>query len=342
MTQRTVGVTSIAILSMLGSLLTLGVGILTVVVMFLAPAPEQFAASPLTFKVIFLLISLVYILPAAWGVITAIGLWRLRNWARISIIAFSALLILMAGFSGLMMLAVPFPVGPGSPLTPSAVASIRVTLGAFWLVLLGIGTWWLVFFTRPTVKGQFGRISTPTSGSGFELSQGSVNIMASTSNRPLSISVIAWLLLAGSLFILMSLAMRAPAILFWMMLTGWSAVAFYLIFAALQLSIGVGLLRLKPAARIGAIIYLVFGFVNSAVFSFAPGHQERLQALIVKQQSMFPWFGSAPNQPAFQFDPTPFMRLGLFAGCTFIGVQLYFLVTRKLAFETSADSARAS
>ena len=338
MPQRSAGVTIVAILSMLGSLLTLGLGIFTVVVMFLAPPSQQFSGSPLAFKMIFLVISLVYILPAAWGVITATGLWRLRNWARISIIVFSTFLVVIGGFSCLMMFAVPFPVAPGSPLTPSAIASIRIGLGAFWLTLLGIGVWWLVFLTRSAVKAQFEKPSPAAMVTGLELSQSSANSMALSPYRPLSISIIAWLLLAGSLFILASLAMRAPAILFSLMLTGWAAAAVYLMFATVQLCIGVGLLRLIPVARMGAIIYLVFGFVNSAVFCFAPGHHARMLALLDKQRSMFPWVGILPNQPTIQIDPAPYMRIGLLAGCAFVAVQVYFLITRRFAFGAAAGS----
>jgi hypothetical protein len=87
---------------------------------------------------------------AAWGIATSIGLFRLRNWARLSILVFSVLLVLMSAPSGLMALLMPFPAPRGAD--PSFTTVMRVGMGAFWLGLLAIGIWWLVFFNRAKVK----------------------------------------------------------------------------------------------------------------------------------------------------------------------------------------------
>lgn len=130
--------------------------------------------------------------------------------------------------------------------------------------------------------------------------------------------------------------MRGPAVLFTRILTGWPAVVLFGTFAVLQLGIGVGLLRLRPAARMAAIIYFSFVFVNSAVFYFAPGGHARLVALMESQQSMFPWVRLFQRQAEFQFDPTPLLMVGAVAGLVMITVPLYFLVTRKAAYEKAA------
>jgi hypothetical protein len=154
--------------------------------------------------------------------------------------------------------------------------------------------------------------------------------------RPVSITVLAWLLLVGCLFIPLSLVLHAPAILFTKLLTGWPSVLFFAVFAALQLGIGIGLLRLRPAARIAAIGYFSFGFLNSAVFYLAPGGHARALSLIDSQQSMFPWMRSLPDQARFHFDPAPFLILGGVSGLAMLAVPLYFLITRKSVFETAA------
>jgi hypothetical protein len=66
-----------------------------------------------------------------------------------------------------------------------------------------------------------------------------------------------------------------------------------------------GLLRLKPIARQAAIAWFVFGFPNTTAFYFAPGGHARLLALLESQKSVFPWLKMLPNQPDFQFDPSP-------------------------------------
>ena len=108
------------------------------------------------FKVLMATASLVYLLPAIWGIATAIGLWRLKNWARISIIVF-VLPTLMGGFTGLIMLIMPFPSTPTATPDRAVMATMRIVMGGFWLDPAGYRIWWLVFFTRAKVVEQFVR-----------------------------------------------------------------------------------------------------------------------------------------------------------------------------------------
>lgn len=333
--KRSAGVTVIVILSLLGSVFTFAIGILMLVVMIMAPhsRSDQFPVSPIFFKVMLVMASLMYLLPAIWGIVTGIGLWRLKNWARISIIVFSVLLILMGGFSGLMTLVVPIPSNPNNTVDPSMMTGIRISMGAFMLTLAGIGVWWLVFFNRSKVKEQFGQFPfVPITGSLTQTDQ----FRPTAGKRPLSITILAWLTLTGCLFIPLSLMLRAPAILFTKLLTGEPAILFYLGFAVAQLCIGVGLLRLKPAARMAAIVYFVFGSVNAAVFYLAPGGHARVLALMESERSMFPWMRMLPNQPEFHFDTTPFLVMAVMGGLICTAIPLYFLITRKFAFEKAA------
>jgi hypothetical protein len=113
---------------------------------------------------------------------------------------------------------------------------------------------------------------------------------------------------------------------------------YYLALAALQLYLGIGLLRLKPAARTVCIWYLAFGFVNATVFYLAPGGHARMLALIEKQQSMLPWMQPWQSQMWQQMDLTPLLIVGACFGLAFLLVPLYFLITRRQAFETAAGA----
>jgi hypothetical protein len=335
--KRSGGVTVVAILSLLGSLLTFALGIVMLAVMTFAtktPDLNQPPALPTPLKFILAMSALVYLLPAIWGIVTSIGLWRLRNWARISIIVFSVILIMMGGFAGLMTLVVPFPAVPNSNVNPSMLGGIRFVMGAFWLTLMGIGVWWLVFFNRSNVKKQFGQTSPM-------LIDGSHPLTSADHvdpKRPLSITILAWFLLAGCLFSLPILMIRPLAILLTKVLTGWPAILFYLLFGAAQLCIGIGLLRLRPVARTAGMIYFVFFFANTAVFYFWPGAHSRFPALMQSERSMFPWMRMLPNQPEFQYDTTRFLVFGGFVALVGVAVPLYFLVTRRFAFEDDAAS----
>ena len=337
---RSTGITVISILSLLGSVLTLALGLFVLVVTIFVPTgqTQHFPGSPAMFKAFMAAAFLVYLLPAIWGAATAIGLWKLKSWARISMIVFSVLLILMGAFTGLVMIVMPFPSTPAVP-DPSLMSNVRIVMGGFWLTLMGIGIWWLVFFTRPKVVQQFVRRSTPSSLRETQLVNGLAprQTTSSKGTRPLSITIIAWLLLAGCVFIPLAAVFRAPFAVFTSLLSGRTALFIYLCFAVAQLCIGLGLLRLKPAARIGAIAYLVFGFVNTAVFYFAPGRHARLLALLESERSIFPWMLPFQDQAQYQLNFTPPLILGSIVGLVLIAVQLYFLITRKRAFEISSS-----
>jgi len=78
--------------------------------------------------------------------------------------------------------------------------------------------------------------------------------------------------------------------------------------------------------------------VNAGCFYFAPGSRVRFAALMEAQQKIFPWLFWMQNQPEFHFDPLPFMYVGACFGIIVIAIPIYFLVTRKAAFERAAAS----
>jgi hypothetical protein len=290
---------------------------------------------------IFFILFLAYLLPAVWGIATGVGLLRLKNWARISTLAFSVLLILMGCFGGLVTAMMPLPSTPTSSLDPAVISAIRIFTGAFWLALLGIAIWWLVFFTRVSVKAQFARPQSLATD-GLPLPppalSGAMQVVPAIpqqqgSQRPTSITIIAWLLLAGCVLMPLNILLHAPAIVFTKLLTGWAAALCYLVYAVIHFFTGMGLLRLKLWARQVAIALYSFGFINMIAFYFTPGGHARFLALTESQNSMFPWLKGIPNPPRYYLDATPFLTILAVFGMVVIAVPIYFLVTRRAAFE---------
>jgi hypothetical protein len=348
--KRSVGITVIAVLSLIGSILVLLMGILMLVIMAIVPSPHSAASpfSPAVFKVVMLLAAMLYVLPAIWGIATSVGLFRLSNWARISIIVFSVLLVLMSGLTALTTLVIPMP-STGNGYDSATTFAIRSVMVIVWLALLAIGVWWLVFFNRARVKQQFTTAATPLSSApegmiAVQQSEGSFSPPASTlaPARPLSFTIIAWLLLAGCLFMPVGLFLHSPAIFLTRILTGWTAVLLYGLFFAINLFVGIGLLRFKLLAREIAIGYFAFAFVNTAVFYLAPGGQGRMVSLLSIQGNMFPWMAALQNSSGLGIDPTPMFRLMSVVGLLPIPVILYFLITRKRAFEKAASAKAAA
>jgi hypothetical protein len=354
--ERSVGVTVSAVLAMVGSLLALAFGLLTALGLYMAPAqpPPGSELPPEFFKTILFLMPFFYILPAVWGIVTSVGLFQMKNWARISIIVFAALLTLGGFFASIGAVAFAFATPSNLPSEVRMFARIFVVV--FAALQLGIGVWWLVFLNRSKVRALFQTApgdfagapplqthyphpsySTPpppAPGAAAAVQVAPQPLSALKPVRPISISIIAWYMLAISLFVPLNLVLRMPAIAFTAILSGWPATVYYLAIAAVHVYVGVGLLRLQAAARATGIAYFVFAFVNSAVFYFAPGGRARLDHLMEMQRSLFPWM--PPNRDSVTFDMTPFLFAGAIAALVLILVPLYFLITRQQAFAKPA------
>jgi len=345
--NRSVGVTAIAILALVGSALLMGMAALVAFAMFALPTsvPNDPNIPPIFFKTIRFVVPLVYGLPAVWGIVTSIGLIRLRNWARISTIVFSVLLMVFGGFGMLMSVTFSLMPPPASGVDPKMLFYMGVGTAVFSLGQIGIGIWWLIFFTRKQVKAQF--VPTITTyvvqmqhpGMSYPASMPppmAANPAPNPSGRPLSITIIAWFLLAGCAFVPINLLLHSPAILFTTILTGWKATLCLLAFAGLNIYLGTALLRMKPAGRLMGIGYFTFAFLNSAIFFVAPGRSARLTRFLALQQSMFPWMPSSDANSPFHIDIMPFLMFGAVCGLILCCVPLYFLVTAKAAFDGSA------
>lgn len=360
--SRTAGITIIAILQLIGSALLLAMAALIAFAMFAVPTqpPNNTQLPPMFFQVIRIVVPLLYALPAVWGIVTATGLLQLKNWGRVSTIVISVLLIVFGAFGILTSMAFFLKPPPGNGVDPKAVFLIGVATALVSLGQIGIGIWWMAFFTRARVKAQFlpkpafsysGQGTTPyamdmphsatppppptgLSSTADLAAPPTPPIAAATPTaRPLSISIIAWFMLVSCLFVPFNIIIHAPAMVFATILTGWPAAIFFLLFAALNVYIGIALLRMKPAGRLAGIGYSIFGLMNVAVFFFAPGRSARLARFLQMEQSMFPWMRSAQANSPFSADPTPFLIIGAIGGVVFSLVLMYFLIAAKPAFE---------
>jgi len=303
--KRSVSVTLVGILALLGSLFALASGILMAVVLAVSRSSNAAMSAPgAKFGVLFGVAFLV--LPSIWGVATAIGIFFLKQWARISIIVFGAFVVLGGFFGGLVILIMPMPtVGPTDA---SSFAIIRVVMGVFYLLMGAIGLWWVLLFNSRSVKGQFAGSQLTIDGTG----------------RPVSISIIAWLLIFGCAFTPFGLAMRMPVAFMGLLLTGWAAAAFFILLSACQLYIAIGLLRLNPRSRVLAIYYSVFGGLNGILIYALPGREARMAALMKAMPAYF-------HQPMPTPMPFPYWPFAVMIAA-FMLVQIYFLITRKSAF----------
>lgn len=205
-----------------------------------------------------------------WGIVTSIGLLRLRNWGRISIVVFSVLLALIGLGAAPFILLMPFP-----PNVPQTFGTVRIVIAVVYGAFGILGALWLYYFNRSSTRDAFG--GTPVPGGG----------------RPLSISIIGWWLLLAGIGTIVCIAFRIPGSLFLWIVTGWSAAVWYFVFGALNAYVGYGLLRLNPIALVIGIWSLCFGAANGIVFFAFPGREARLHNLMAH----FPWGNGVPRKP---------------------------------------------
>lgn len=371
--NRSAGITVIAILQFIGSALLLALAAFMAFAMLaLTPTPPASdpRLPPMFFTAMRVALPLFYALPAVWGIVTAVGLLQLKNWARISSIVISILLIVLGAFGMLTAMVFFLKPPPGNGVDPKMFFIIGAVSAVFALAQIGIGIWWMVFFNRAGVKAQFlpqpfpyppigqgaapyaidmphsatppppGLAATPGVATPMDVAPLPSPPIAAPNRpeRPLSISIIAWFILASCIFVPFSLFLHPPIALFTTILSGWQAVVFMLLSAALNIYIGIALLQMKSAGRLVGIGYFIFGLVNVAVFYFAPGRSARMARFLDLEKSMFPWMRSAQSN-LFQADMMPFFLVGAIGGVAFCLVLVYFLAAAKPAFDKAAQQA---
>ena len=297
--SRPVGVTASAVVAILGSILALLLAALLVASPFMAttqPQPPNSAQFAIAGAVMFAAL-------AGIGIWTSVGLFRLRSWARTSILVFAGFLAACSIFGLLITMAVPIP----PEMTAGTGHSFRRAIAVMFGIPLAIAVWWLIQFNTQSTKAAF---ASP--------------IAEAASQRPLSITIIAWASIVGGASCLFPILARLPAFLFGAIFNGWIAVVIYAFFGALSLYIGKGLLDLRERARVLAIGWFGFGFVHMTVVTLVPSLRQRMLEL---QRTL------EHNQP----NPIPFdqgMMLNvIFAFAAIVAaVTIWFLIRNRAAF----------
>ncbi len=312
---RPAGVTASAVFLILGSVLTALMGVF----MLIAPSfvPPNTPQPPFA-RAIMVITAAVFFGCALWGVLTAVGLFRMRRWARISILVIGALLVIFCGLSLVMLLAIPqFMPEFESTRGMGMVMGIMATI---YLIPIAFGIWWLIYFNREAVRAAFLQGFVPDEGP----------------RRPLSIAIIAWHAIAFGLMTAPGVLTQFPAVIFGILLTGWAAKSIYLLFGVALLAIGIGLLKLKPWGHTAAVWFCIFVMVHSVVIAFLPDKSARFAEMMKYYP---PEFRADTKALAFA---DSFLWLGeVFAWVTF-GTVLWYLFTRKKAFLEAERASRAA
>ncbi|GEM_PF-2477825 len=303
--KRPAGVTVSAALLILGAVLCVAIGGVMAVTFHQDPPPELRGTSiPRIYLA--LLVGGFFLALAVWATLTAAGLLLLKPWSRTSTLIYAGVLVFFQS-GGLLLVLFTILAQPG--FDARREAGLLAGLVLFYGVQILTGIAWLIYFRRPSVKGAF-LASEP----------------AAANPCPLSITVIAWHLVAfGGISVLMAIP-SWPNWLLGLELRGWAARILYLFWGVAGLKAGSGLLRRQAAALNQSLAYVYAASLNTLAC---------FPALLQNTRESFPQAG---NPAAFPTGSSPWIWAAAAVVLLTCATPLWYLHTRKAPYLAAAGA----
>jgi hypothetical protein len=298
-------VTAAAVVSLLWSIVSLLFGVGFAFAAFVQPATP----SPIgSFKVYMLSLAAFTMGLSALGIATAIGLFRLRPWARTSILIFSGIVAPMCLLTTALMFFVPLP---PTPEFPGGEPTLRAIVIAIYALPLLITTWWLIQFSSATTKAAFA-----SDGAG--------------QSRPLIVLIVGWGNVIGGAACLVPVVIGMPAFALGFVLRDGVARGFYFAFGALSVWLGWELLKMKERARILTLGWFGLVALNTAYATLSPTARARM----IEMQNEISRQPAAP-----ELDMNAFLIASMTATLLLLALGAWLLVRAKPSFEAQAAAA---
>jgi hypothetical protein len=328
---RSGGVTFSAVVVFLGSALTILSGGFAVLGSLIASHTGLGTSAPIDFRFIAIFEAIFYLGFGAWGIASGIGLINTRQWARISMLAFSGILIAFSLPVVLVFAAARFPQSSDPNLPANFMAIMRVSMAAIFGLIAALGGFWLYFFNKKSVKAQF-LAALPAGEEMVPDSSGRRRTV-----RPVSITIIGWFLVIASgltpLFLLFSLGFfhgqSLPFSFFGFFVFGRRATLITVAWVAAQFVAAVGLLKLRNWGRVVTIWLQVLGIANSLLTFGLPANRVRFQQIMATMM--------ASMNPGLPQTFSPPLWIGVVASAPIVFIVLWFLFREKRAFLVSAQ-----
>jgi len=168
----------------------------------------------------------IFMACAVFGIVTGVGLLRLKNWARISALVWSGITVFFAGFALLLSLIIPMPPPRNAP--DFTIYLVRAALFLIYGLPCGIGTCWLVLFTRKPVVAQFvASMPEPLAPASARSPYPSLPAAPARPGLPVPLAVFAtFLVISSPLSILFLLGSHLPAIFLGVAIRGGASTVF--------------------------------------------------------------------------------------------------------------------
>jgi len=326
--KRPIGLILSAIVLGLATLLLLLMTALTAFAAIFSGRQPSIATSPHWVIYLMLAVSIFYAALAVWGILTVIGILRLRSWARYSILIIGgglAVFNVIAIFGTLLSRTMLPTLQAQQPaVDPNIMSIVFVVLTVIYLLVAMIGIWWLIYFNLRSIRELF---SNPAM-----LVQSSSSAVGKFSRVPTAIMIIGCLLIFSAASCLICALLPFPAFLMGFILPPAVTHVFYLCLAALFAFMGYGLLRLKESARLLTIAFLIWGSCN-ILMAALPWYQAKFRLYMAQ---MFAAMPAIPGQPKVLF---PYSSTVVLISCIwcliFYGVIFWLLHRHRGAFQTA-------
>jgi hypothetical protein len=187
---RSGGVTFSAVVVLIGSSLTILFGALMALAILWTPNAGQAANLPIPIGYVVTAEAIVFFGFGGWGIASGVGLIKLRQWSRVSMMIYGAILLFFSVIPGIVLSFIPLPAATDPSVPPSFMTTFRVIMVGFYALLAALAGFWLYFFNKKSVKAQF--VAEPTDGPTVRLA------LRRPGARPLSITIIGWFFLVSA------------------------------------------------------------------------------------------------------------------------------------------------
>jgi hypothetical protein len=304
---RSSSVVAAGVIGILASLLAILTAIAAIVGLSIMP-PGNAAAIPPFAKSMVVAMMVVFAGLAIFGIFTSVGVLRLKNWARISMLIWGGVMAIFCGLALVFAAFGPLQEPPGS--SPISLSYVRILISVMYGIPFLIGAWWLWLFNQQRVKEQF--LAAPT-GKGQQPA-------APQPRCPLPLAILAGFSIfsAGFSLLLPLTDFPVSVILFGYRIQGAIGVALFFLSAGIFLVGAVGMLRLRRWSYPLMLGQYFFWMASGTVTLVSPSYERNMREMMSQM--------SLPEGPVGQaaFAQTRvFGILSLITGVLLIWLLLY-------------------
>jgi len=356
--ERSAGVTASAVLTFVGSAFTLICGAFVLLGALVVSRFPTTRPSPINMGAVIAVESLFFLGFGAWGIASGVGLLKLKQWARISVIVFAAILVFCCVPAALLFAFIPLPNTSAPNLPADFMTIMRIGMVTFYGAFALLGGFWLYFFNRKSVAAQF-QVQRPVAEVAAQQFSWEAPITAPEApatvrggpvrrERPLSISIIGWFLLISSAFAAIWVpftprffsGFQLPIYFLGHFFFGRTTYAILTVWMTAQFVAAIGLLKLKRAGLFATIAFQCLTIVNFTMLAVIPGararYQQIMDTVMATMNANMPQVAVTNGSTVTAVNPFPAWAAPL-ASIPLVLVILWFLITRRHAFTRAED-----